>query len=823
MKYQVDVHLYGSSKGYRELSASKGLSSQDKDVLASTGFGDVSDQTILDSLDKFPTVCGRPLPSGRIAISRCFSGPKDEGGRPTIELRTVVLRLNDWKHLRAGRLENFLNNNSNWDRQKFLSNISVHLTIPEEQETLNVTSEMLAMFISLSNDPRGSYVSSSNKTTDMALFVLLSKLTEDDSKYISWGVRMIGTGLNLSMSTLHLHVKGAGNSRTVNLILPESKTALARDYLNFSGHLPSLGYTPGTVVSNVSKFQPPKKSLPKKRVLIILVWLFIFICVLGVMFWPSSVQDEKEFHDVVVPAKRTYPKGTDPSSKPITKVPNKTGEKDEDTSSVDAQKQISDCNSNTIDDEIELVEDPTKDLDGNGILDECEILLDPTLDCNENDTLDTFEIQTTPALDCDKNGIIDTCEIAQNPMVDMNQNEILDKCDILLMPSLDCNENETLDTFEIQTDQTLDCDHNGVIDSCEIYQDPMVDINKNGILDQCEIKDLPSLDCDSNGVFDSYEIQSDQAKDCNANGQLDICEILDGSQSDCNQNDRPDSCDVADESSYDINQNGIPDECEFELSFNYDEYNSAKSEGVNLDEMNSEFDTVFERYRDLFSRLGSQSYIVKNQQCLVVLKKAIDSWVEIIDHTKEINRLSKTLAGTCAFHDLGSRNCGWTTKINPIIEINSLYFVDQLPYTLRTFQNGIEIIRVSNPNFHSMLDAAKKRKLEYKPVKIRKYLELVQNNFSKLDFSVGRWSKITTRLKDWRDFDSFKEVLTLIQIQCRGILDTVDTLEEEHFAQKVVEINNRLERLIPIMFNIQQDINEYQDKGVELKVFKNQP
>ncbi len=83
-----------------------------------------------------------------------------------------------------------------------------------------------------------------------------------------------------------------------------------------------------------------------------------------------------------------------------------------------------DCNSNGIDDIIDICSGFSLDCNNNGIPDECEP------DCNGNGIPDDCDIIDDPANnDCNGNGLLDTCEIADNPNLDLDGNGILDVCE----------------------------------------------------------------------------------------------------------------------------------------------------------------------------------------------------------------------------------------------------------------------------------------------------------------------------------------------------------------------------------------------------------
>lgn len=84
---------------------------------------------------------------------------------------------------------------------------------------------------------------------------------------------------------------------------------------------------------------------------------------------------------------------------------------------------FTDCNSNGVNDGLDICNGFSQDCNGNGIPDECEV-------------------------DCDNNGIVDACDIFNDHMLDTNLNGLLDSCEIAADPLLDANNNGLLDLFE---------------------------------------------------------------------------------------------------------------------------------------------------------------------------------------------------------------------------------------------------------------------------------------------------------------------------------------------------------------------------------------
>ena len=239
---------------------------------------------------------------------------------------------------------------------------------------------------------------------------------------------------------------------------------------------------------------------------------------------------------------------------------------------------IVDCNSNGIDDSLDISSGTSADCDVNGIPDECDIATGSQSDCNSNGIPDFCDL-LSGSPDCDNNGVIDSCDLVGGA-VDCNANGQLDICEIADGTAADCDSSGTIDSCDL-VDGAPDCDSNGQIDSCEIAGGTATDCNSNGTIDfcdlvgggfdcdangqidSCEIAGGSASDCDSNGTIDSCDI-TDGASDCDASGTLDSCDLVDGAP-DCNSNQVIDSCDIDSGTSSDSNSNGIPDECDATL------------------------------------------------------------------------------------------------------------------------------------------------------------------------------------------------------------------------------------------------------------------
>ncbi len=87
---------------------------------------------------------------------------------------------------------------------------------------------------------------------------------------------------------------------------------------------------------------------------------------------------------------------------------------------------FADCNCNTIDDDLDVLNGPSLDCNTNGVPDECEF------DCNGNGTPDDCDITACSGdlacVDCNNNGSPDGCDLFYGYSVDVNGNSIPDEC-----------------------------------------------------------------------------------------------------------------------------------------------------------------------------------------------------------------------------------------------------------------------------------------------------------------------------------------------------------------------------------------------------------
>lgn len=119
MKATCDTHLFGSRGGYRTVSASPGVSSRERSELEIFSFGQLSDRVAQQGLLDRAAAFGRRLASGRFAVTRIVPGPDDDGGRPTLELRTVLLSREAYHAAARAGLALLLDTGALWSATAF--------------------------------------------------------------------------------------------------------------------------------------------------------------------------------------------------------------------------------------------------------------------------------------------------------------------------------------------------------------------------------------------------------------------------------------------------------------------------------------------------------------------------------------------------------------------------------------------------------------------------------------------------------------------------------------------------------------------------------
>jgi len=109
----ADIHVLGSVRGYSTIACSPGVRETERQELEQFQFGELSTADAIARLGTHVLITGRPLNSGRFALSRMLPGSPDDIGRPTVEVVTVVLEASTYDAC-VGMLAQFASDAGFW-------------------------------------------------------------------------------------------------------------------------------------------------------------------------------------------------------------------------------------------------------------------------------------------------------------------------------------------------------------------------------------------------------------------------------------------------------------------------------------------------------------------------------------------------------------------------------------------------------------------------------------------------------------------------------------------------------------------------------------
>lgn len=199
---RLERHLFGSIRGYETLASSAGVSGDESSELSELGFGQSSDPGFLASLNNQICALGRPLRSGRIAITRVFQGPPDDAGRPTLHLRTLVASASDFQRLRSG-IESLLHDAAAWDSAAFDSGRAFDWngrgsSIRASEDVWRLADWAMELqgrrdvVLRVPEDARG----------EAAVLGLIASVADEDAIRLRWGLRLLSSSAAADVCTM---------------------------------------------------------------------------------------------------------------------------------------------------------------------------------------------------------------------------------------------------------------------------------------------------------------------------------------------------------------------------------------------------------------------------------------------------------------------------------------------------------------------------------------------------------------------------------------------------------------------------------------------
>ena len=234
MVITADTHLFGSRTGYQCLAKSPGVSAAEDRLLSEFGFGQSSDERFLRGLASSPTAFARQIPGGRIAITRVLAGPLDDGGRPTLERRTILLSLRDYLSVRQA-LAKLLGNQRLWSARDFVSGTAIRFDAPagaRHAPTPRQWRVFDAWVSALDRRPHAVVVGAGDEASEDVLSTAAC-LADEDAAAFSWGVRLLAPIAWVDVVSLSPHgaidgrrpVFGLSSAACVNVAVESSRAA----------------------------------------------------------------------------------------------------------------------------------------------------------------------------------------------------------------------------------------------------------------------------------------------------------------------------------------------------------------------------------------------------------------------------------------------------------------------------------------------------------------------------------------------------------------------------------------------------------------------
>ena len=197
---QLDVHAFGSRKGYRMLAASPGVTEAEQAALdpMTSGVAEVGPSAEVASRSIAMLV--RTLPGGRIALTRWFTGSQDDAGRPTVALRTLLFTPQDWRAHGRCLARPLMEQHEVWDSAAFGTGARASLAPPEamgqrtDRDVFRLADLVRpgAMPLRLVDD----------RPMREALVGLVERMCPDEAVHLQWGVGLSHVARGLDIMTL---------------------------------------------------------------------------------------------------------------------------------------------------------------------------------------------------------------------------------------------------------------------------------------------------------------------------------------------------------------------------------------------------------------------------------------------------------------------------------------------------------------------------------------------------------------------------------------------------------------------------------------------
>ena len=162
---------------------------------------------------------GRRLSSGRFAVTRILPGPDDDGGRPTLELRTVLLDRASYGAIAASGLSLLIDTGAVWSATAFAEGRSMSLAVGPRSaiETREIHRRLADAWLSTRTSPQ--QMVRADEADGARILELAALLDPVDLDELRWGVGVLSTAVPVDLFTLA--PTGSGSGRRLVRDLPK--------------------------------------------------------------------------------------------------------------------------------------------------------------------------------------------------------------------------------------------------------------------------------------------------------------------------------------------------------------------------------------------------------------------------------------------------------------------------------------------------------------------------------------------------------------------------------------------------------------------------
>ncbi len=218
---RVDIHVFGSKSGYGTVAESAGIRADEKGELEQFLFGEISTQDAIARIETHASMTARMLRSGRVAVSRMLPAGTDDGGRPTVEVVTLVVDARTYE-TRFGALSLLANDVSFWRDARARAASGVDWPVGPDPSPDPRDTELLHLLDAWMHALRSGSVAILPESTAPALLRFVATLDATDRARCRWGIGINSLSAPVDICTM---LPGASTHGARSVVRPTAAEA----------------------------------------------------------------------------------------------------------------------------------------------------------------------------------------------------------------------------------------------------------------------------------------------------------------------------------------------------------------------------------------------------------------------------------------------------------------------------------------------------------------------------------------------------------------------------------------------------------------------